>query len=125
MGHRKTTRPLYQAIIEEDVANRRRQDLRGTREGLAGRRHVAHQLHRSPRIGHPPIDGGRQRPGIRTRGRPGSPARVSKSSSFFCAKISKNPDNSLNGVFPTVVCGARRSYNESDEGVTSTTARGR
>ena len=49
MGYRKTTRPLYQAIIDEDVANAGRTGLRGAGAGLAGGRRLARQLHRARR----------------------------------------------------------------------------
>ena len=106
MGYRKTTRPLYQAIIDEDVANPDGRTyvvrVRAWREDGD----VARQLHRRPGVGHPALHGGRQRPGLRPGRRPGRQGRRSRWSSFCCARISRNPDSSLNGVPLPVVSGA-------------------
>ncbi len=72
MGYRKTTRPPYRAIISEDVANSDGRVLRGEGAGLARGWNVARQLHGRSRIGDPPLDGGGERPGIRSRGTSGS-----------------------------------------------------
>ena len=76
-------------------------------------------------LGHAALHGGRQRAGLRTRWRPGRAAPARRWISFCCAKTSRNPDSSLNAVSPPVVSRARWGYNENDEGVNSTTARGR
>ena len=65
MGYRQAVRPLYKAIIAEDLANHGRTSLRGAGAGLARRQRLARQFHRRAGIGDPAFHGGGQRPGLR------------------------------------------------------------